>query len=153
MRLQATIGGFNGKPVTMTGYLDPDTGILAIVDSRQMTPGRIEPDYGVVSNMNLAECDQRFSDAELKDAIRQFFIAKDQGLIVLSEQAKRFDPEGRIEMQAVDESGAKYSIASGVENTQVAVLALAYLAAKQRDIGGVMDCIDSMTNLYAIQTI
>src|SRR6185369_4509345 len=123
MKLQATIGGYAGKPVTLTGFYDPDTESVAIISSAPMTDTRIAPDYAVVSNLRLPACDMQFDDAGLALAIRCYFAGRDQGAVVLADAVQRFDPSGKIEVQGVDESGPKYAIANGIENGQVAVLA------------------------------
>lgn len=132
--------------------LDDKTGVLAIAKEVPFTESRLSDDSALITDVRLDAAEYRFTDTDLQAAIMEFVAAKGQQRIVVADSLKRFAPDNRIEQAKVEESGRKFAI-DGLDNGTAAVLALAFYAQRQRDIGGAMSMLDDLASLYAIQTI
>lgn len=146
MKLQASFSSYGSKPTTLLGLLD-DSGVLAIVQDVMYSETRVSPDVCLICDAALQEYDSRFTDDHLQGAIRLFFGDSGQGRIVLHDSVKRHDPSNKIEVQGIDEKGRKYAI-QGLTNGHAAVLGLAYLASKQRNVAALDDAFAEFSSMY-----
>ncbi|MGL5948118.1 MAG: hypothetical protein ACRCYV_03530 [Aeromonas sp.] len=134
IKMQANISGFNGKPITLLGALDENTGILVVAKAIAQVPR--------VGDCVLIHCDPRadrdatFTHAHLQEAISAYFKLKGEVAIDgkaarlrFAEAAASADPAAVIESDGIDVSGARYRIAPDASNAHVASLALCRYAA------------------------
>jgi hypothetical protein len=148
----ASVAGFAGQPITLVGVLDDDTGVLVIAKQVSFSEAKL-PDFAMVSNLDLPEVDYRFIDADMKQAIAEFFAGQSQGMVDIVEAIGRYNPANKIEMQGVDANGPKYAVAPDVDNGQIAVLAMVRYANKQKAIGSAVRGMSELAEFYGIQTI
>lgn len=152
MKIQCTIAGFSGQPSTIIGNLDENTGVLVMVKEVTYREERIAPDFALVSNLDLKELDFRFDDKHLSDAIRSFYTRKAQMTLDIMTGLQRYDPESRIEREAVDESGRRYRVAPDIQNGQVAILAAVSLVEHSGNFSAAKEMADELIDLYRVQS-
>lgn len=153
MKLQVSIAGYSGLPITLFGVIDDDTGVLVVAKQAQsFMEEKAAPDLALVSNLDLDDCDFKFSEDDLRSAIRDYFNGRSQGVIDLVDAVGRYDPHNRIERQGMDANGPKYAVSPDVDNGQIGVLALTCYWKRQQDIGSAMRAASELSE-YAIQTI
>jgi len=137
IKLQANIGGFGNSAdaVMVLGELLLDSQILLIDAAVKVRPGQVEKriqDCAVVSNNPATEDrDALFAEANLRQAVGDYFDFKARNLLELDGDARQYDPETGIEMDGIDERGRKYRFNSSITNGQVAVLVLCWFAQEQ----------------------
>lgn len=155
LKVQATMQGYMGKPATVLGALDEETGILVIVKSVSAIP-RFEDSFLIAADPH-GDRDSLFTDSDLADAIGGYFklkgsVAEDGVTTCLRfrELAATADPAAVIEHDGVDVSGPKYRIAPDASNAHIATLAICAYAARQCAIGDTLDMADSLTDLMAM---
>lgn len=153
MKIQATIGGFAGEPCTMIALLDERTGVLVIAKTVKYREERIAPDYSLVSNLALPDMDLTFEDKNLRDTIRAYYTRKAQLTLDLLPEVKRYEPDNRIEQDAVDEGGRRYRIAPDIQNGQVAVLAIVGLVESQSAFAAAVEMADELADFYRVESI
>lgn len=144
MKIMASVSGFTGSPVTLLALLDDDTGVLAISKPVKYREDRIAPDFAFVTNMPLDDCDFRFTDDLMRDAIRSYFALSAQGVVTISNEAQRYQPDNRIERDSIDERGPKYRVSPDLDNGQAAVLALVAFTEHQRNVGAAIAAADEL---------
>lgn len=158
MRIQATISGFTGEAVTLLSVLHEDTGVLVIAKKVRFREERIEapegePQFAVVTNLDLPDMDMRFTDAHLRNAIRDYFTRRAQGTLDMAEGVRQFEPDQRIEQDGVDENGRRYRISSDISNAQIAVLATVAFISNQGGIRAVTSAMDELAEFYRVTRI
>ena len=152
-QLQATIGGFSGRPQSVFAALDDATGILvvaAISEARPRREGCI-----VIHSDSRADRDGVFDPEEhLKDAIRAYYalredVAEDgkSAKLRFSERAMFADPAGIIETDGFDARGPKYRVSPEARNAQVATLALCRFARLQQTMADVVEMAGTLDRL------
>lgn len=152
MKVQVTIAGFMGQPVTLACVIDDETGVLTVGKQVAYNEDRIEG-FAVVSNLDLADCDYLFTDKHLRGAIRSYFSRSGQDTIAIVPALARYQPDNKIERDAVDETGPRYRISPDIDNGQIAVLAAVAYADAQRPISAAMDAMQELSDFYSITTI
>lgn len=148
MKIQASIAGFSGSPITLLAVYDADSGIFFIAKQAKYTTDRSIEGALLVTNMDLPTADFRFSDDDFKDSITSYFDLRSMGALDIDEDLQRWYPDNQIEVDRVDESGKKYRVSPEINNGQVAVLAIAACAAKQRSINAAMDMHAEIHDIY-----
>jgi len=153
MKIQSTIAGFHGQPVTIIGQLDDRSGILVLVKDVAYREERISDEFALVSNLDLPEVDFRFTDRHLADAIRAYYMRRAQRTLSVEDALRRFEPDNKIEGDSVDEGGRRYRIAGDIQNGQVAVLAAVALATGQATVAACVGMADELAEFYRVQSI
>lgn len=127
---------------------DEDTGIFFVAKQITNRTDRAADDALLVSNMDLPVCDFRFTDDDFREAVSSYFDLTAMGTLNIHGDLQRHRPDNKIEVDRVDESGKKYRIAPDIDNGQIAVLAIAACAAKQRSITAAMDLHAELHDIY-----
>lgn len=153
MKLQVSIAGYAGNPVTLVGIYDDDNGVLVIAKQVAYREGKAGEDFALVSNLDLAETDYKFVEDDLKTAIQSYFTMKAQGMVDIVEGLQRFQPDNRIESDAIDAAGRKYRISPDIDCGQIGVLAMVCYVAKQRGIFSAIDAAKELADFTQIMTI
>lgn len=153
MRIQVSIAGYSGTPVTLACVKDPATGVLVISKQVKYNEAKLAPDFALVSSHTLAQTDFTFNDEKFGDAVKAYFDQKGQGILVVHESLARFNPDNRIEYDSVDATGRRYRIAPEIDNGQVAVLAVAAFAEIQNHISTANQVADEISGLLELYTI
>lgn len=154
IKLQANVGGFAGRPATVLGALDEETGILvvaAVTDLRPRQDGCV-----VIETDARADRDSLFEHADLRDAITAYYdlkgsVASDgrSACLRFMERAMRADPAGGIEMDGVDVTGPVYRISPDAGNAQVGALAMCRYAKRYGAIGDSLSMFDDVNRLLS----
>lgn len=153
MDIQASIGGFQGRAVTLLSNYDPETGIVAIAVEKTYSPDKLADDMALISNMELKARDWLFDEASFGVAIAEYFNMKAQGLLAISDSLTRFAPDNKIEADTVDERGRNYRIHADVDNGQVAILATLAYVKQMKSADDSLDMLDELTSFYSGLTI
>lgn len=153
MKIQSTIAGFTGAPTTLLGKLDTNTGVLVVVKEVAYREERIDPEFALVSNLDLPALDLRFGDENIRDAIRGYFTRAAQETIDLVAAVARHAPDHRIERDQVDEKGRRYRLAPDITNGQVAVLACVALIEQQSGFRAAVEMASELAEFYRAETI
>lgn len=159
IKIQANITGFSGKPATVLGALDENTGILVVAKSVPMIP-RFE-DCLLISSDARGDRDATFTHGHIQDAISAYFklrgeVAADgkTALLRFGELAAMADPSSVIENDGVDAtSGPRYRIAPDASNAHVAALAMCRYAVTSAAVGDVMDMMDELSALLGGEVV
>lgn len=146
-----SISGFSGPPTTLVCVLD-ESGVLVVAKSIAFTEERVK-DFAMVSNMDLQANDYRYTDDDMREAIRAYFTRMAQGLIDLVDELSRFQPHQAIEKDQIDESGPRYRLSPDITNGQLAVLAAVSYAERQSPLRSTLDAMDEITKLYEFMSI
>lgn len=154
-KIQANIEGFLGKPVSLFGVIDTDTGVLNVVKAAVKRQAKRD-DCVFISNTLKADCDFAFDETKFKDAIASYFrlkggMAEDEmtPLLIISGKVGSADPKSALEMDGVSESGMDYRIAADISNMQMAVLAMCLYAEKSKVTGECLEMFDSLSTILA----
>lgn len=153
MRIQTSVSGFGGRPVTLLSIYDEGAGTLTIAKAVDYREAKIAPDMAVVSNVDLPERDAHFTDDQLRDSIRAYFAMSATDYLILDDSLARFRPDNRIEQDKVDESGRKYRVAPEIDNGQIAVLATVWFAESQKGISSMLESFDFDSGSFSVETI
>lgn len=127
MKIQATIGGYEGEPVTAYGYLDAETGVLAVSAMGKARKDRFK-DCVVVANIAVDNRDSEFSDAELSAAIDAWMDLAANRLLSIDPAAQRGDPASVVAVAKIEAAGRKSEISPSARNEHIAILALCWQA-------------------------
>lgn len=129
-KLQANIQGYLGKPASLFGVYDTETGVLNIVTQASKKQDRRE-DCIFITNQTKTAYDFFLEESSLLDSIRSYYrlkggLAKDNmtALLAFSGKAGSADPSSGIEQNGVTNSGMEYRIAPDITNAQIATLAM-----------------------------
>lgn len=153
MKIQATIAGFAGQPITLVAVLDEHTGVLVVAKEVKYREERIAPDFALISNLDLPDLDFSYTDALMRDSIRAYYTRKAQQMLDLNGDLQRHEPDARIELEKVDESGRHYRIAGDIQNGQVAVLGLVAFVESQGGIQAAIEAADELADFYRVISI
>lgn len=153
MRVQCSIAGFSGLPITLLGSLNEKTGVLVVLKAVAYTEKRLAEDVAMISNADLPDCDYRFTDDDMRGAIRSYFGRASQDGIDIHDELARYRPDNRIERDGIDERGMKYRCSPDIDNGQIGVLALTAFAEGQRGVSAALDAMDDLSNFYGITRI
>lgn len=153
MKIQSTIAGFSGEPITMVGNLDEKTGVLVVVKAVKFREERIAPDFALVSNLDLPELDFLFTDKLLRETIRSYYTRKAQLTLDIMTEASRFQPDNKIEQESVDEGGRRYRIAPDIQNGQMAILAMVAIVQAQSHVESAISMANEMADFYSVISI
>jgi len=155
IRLQVTIGGLsansNTSGETVLGELDVASGVLLIDASVSVAPGMPETRHDgcavVTNNAGADDHDMLFADADIRDAITEYFSFAGRGLLVLDEAVARHNPGTKIEPDGLDERGRKYRIAPDMTNGQMAVIVMCWAAVRQNGFARQLAAFDDMQDV------
>lgn len=153
MKIQSTIAGFAGQPVSLVASLDKKTGVIVVVKEIKFREERAKEDFVLVSNLDLPSLDLRFSDDLIRDSIRAYFTRKAQITLDLHDAVKRFAPDQKIEQDAVDEGGRRYRLSPDIQNGQVAILAIVALVEHQSGFSPAVNFANEMAEFYRVESI
>lgn len=135
-QIQANITGYEGAACSLFAAYDEHTRILVMGALGEYRPQRREGCL-VITNMGENERDAFFSEAQLSDAIRAFYLLRSSQAadnksprLIFNDRAMRAHPESVIERDGMDERGTKYRIAEGITNAQIAALAICHYAVR-----------------------
>lgn len=152
-KLQANIEGFNGKPTSLFGVIDTDTGVLNIVMAAKVRQSK-KDGCVLISNALKAECDFTFNESVFKDAISSYYrlkrgVANDNltPLLIISPKVGSSDPSSAIELNGVSDSGMDYRISAEISNLQLAVLAMCLYVEKSRTVDECFVMFDELQSL------
>lgn len=147
LKIQTSIAGFAGRPVTLISVHDDETDILVVAKAVEYTESRIG-DCVMVSNLPLSSVEVMFSDDDLCAAIRHYYARKSRDLLDLDDSLLRYEPENRIESDGVDERGRKYRISPEIDNGQLAVLATVAFVEKNASVRSALDMADDILSMF-----
>ena len=153
MKIQASIAGYAGQPITLLGFLDKDTGVLIVAKEVKYRENREAPDFALVSNLDLPDLDMKLTDDLLRDTIRSYYTRKSQMTMEVTKEVQRYEPDNKIDLEAVDENGRRYKIDPNIQNGQIAVLAMVALIEKQVGFAAAMDMASELKDFYTVHTI
>ncbi len=138
-KLQANIQGYLGKPVSLFGAYDTETGVLIIVTQTNKKDPR--EDCVFITNQIKTEHDFFMDENGLLGAISCYYrlkggVAKDHQtpLLGFGPKAGSADPANSIELNGVTNSGREYRIAPDITNAQIASLAMCLYVDKGNTI-------------------
>ncbi|QLG96667.1 hypothetical protein HZF02_32640 (plasmid) [Pseudomonas yamanorum] len=149
MKIMASISGYSGDKVTLLAFLDPATGVLAVVKRAKAFKEVADDGHAFVTNTRCEAYDSLFTEEHWAQAIRDFQVAEGNETLVFSVEAARYRPE-RIQPDGVDEKGQKYRLPSDFTNGEVAVLALVHFQQRQQAINIADDACDEWFDLLRI---
>lgn len=147
MKIQISIAGFAGAATTLLATYKEETGILAIAKEVTFKETR-QAGCAVVSDLELPEVDYHFTDQDMRGAINAYFARNAQRLIALPDSLIRYQPDNKIEVDAVEATGRKYRIAGDISNGQVAVLAACAFLQAQNPINAAIAMMDDLADFY-----
>lgn len=154
IQLQANISGFAGRPATVLGAFDDETGILVIAAVTDVIPRR--DGCIVIDTDSRGDRDSLFEYADLKESITAYYdlkgaVASDgrSTRLRFTERAMRADPAGGIEVDGVDVTGPIYRIAPGTSNAQVGALALCRYAKHCGTVTDTLTMADELSQLLS----
>lgn len=148
--LQANIKGFYGKPVSLFGVIDTDTGVLNIV---KLAQNQIKRKDGciLISNEEKNDYDFAFNDGLIRKAIISYYDLKsgfaEDGitpLLMIGNKVGSSDPQSSIEQRGISESGTEYQISAGITNQQMAALGMCLYARQSTSI---RDCFEMFNEI------
>lgn len=152
-KIQANIKGFHGKPNSVFGALDLDTGIL-VISKISLKPLPRVKDCLLITNDSKEDHDSVFDEKELNQAINAYYKLKGSvatdgvtSCLAFSDKARGADLGTGIEIDGVGNKGMEYRISQSITNSQVAVLAMCAYADKQRSIGEAVEMVDTIDML------
>lgn len=152
-KLQANIEGYLGRPVSLFGVIDTDTGVLTVVKSSLFRQGR-KTDCVFINNSHRADCDFAFDETKFKDAITSYYslkggMAADEQtpLLMIGSKVGASDPKSAIELDGISDTGMDYRIASDITNLQVAVLAMCLYTHQSVVVDDCINMFDEITKI------
>lgn len=147
--LQANISGYSGRPTSVFGAMDEDSGILVIAAAVDQLPRR--EGCMLVSSDARADHDGLFRYEDLRDGIGAYAVLKErvasdgQSLCLrFSDKAMRAEPASAIELDGIDVSGPLYRVAPEASNAQIGTLALCRQARRYEVAENVVDLAATM---------
>jgi len=147
MKIQVSITGYAGDPISLIAAINPVTGVLAV---NKMIKFREAADEGFafVTNTRSRSYDSLFTEDNWEEAIRAFYVGEANQTLAIGEAAARFRP--RIELDGVGEKGQKYRLHEDLSNGEVAILALVYFQQRQDAITAGTSAMDGWTELLML---
>lgn len=149
MRIFISVSGFRGQSVTLAALHDSDTGMLVIAKQVAFRLTKPEANDALVCNASTNEADFIFTDDHIAEAIRDYYLMKGHGHISLADALARYEPDNKIEVDDINESGRKFRISNDIDNGQMAVLAAVAFIKQQEAIGDCMSAIADLS-IYSI---
>ena len=156
MRIQCSINGYNGKPVTILSFLKDR--ILTVVKATAFSDERIMEDMATTGNVG-GDIDYKFTDKDFQEAIAAYFEQTNNMEISIDESLARYKPDNRIEIDKIDEKGKSYRVSSDIDNGQIAIIATALFAKKQKGFQAVTEFMNEINSaddsyeMYKVITI
>lgn len=149
MKVQSSIIGFTGKPITVLASISDEGGAIYVAKIIDYRKDRVLTDSVVIANTTLDAVEFQFGEDMLGDAISAFQQAKNGGLINFSAEAQQADPSGALEQDGITDSGRKMRIAADIKNAQIATLSIALYASKAAVNSSVLSMFDEINALSA----
>jgi hypothetical protein len=147
MQIMASVSGYTGGSVTLVGFIDPATGVLAIVKSVKFREVA-DDGFAFVTNTKTEAYDCLFTEEHWAQAIRDYMIAEGSQTLAIADDATRWAP--RLETDGVDEKGQKYRLPADLQNGEVAVLAMVHFQQRQKALTIADDAMDEWFDLVMI---
>ena len=152
-KIQANIQGFLGKPASLFGVLDTDTGVLFIV-AQSSKRQDAKSDCIFITNELKVEHDFYMDENKFKDAMVSYYrlkngLAKDNEtpLLGFSGKVGSADPVSSIELNGVSSTGMEYRIAPDITNIQVATLAMCLYVEKGNTIQDTLEMFSALDDI------
>ncbi len=152
-KLQANIQGYLGRPASLFGMFDTETGVLVIATaaSKKLAP---KDDCIFITNQLKTEHDFFIDESKLLDSISSYYrlkngVAEDgqTSLLRFSAKAGNADPVSSIEVDGVSKSGMDYRIARDISNVQIATLAMCLYAESISTVEDTLAMFDELDEL------
>lgn len=154
IKIQANISGYHGKPCSVMGAYDEETGILVIARTLDLMPRH--EDSVLLCSDTRADNDGVFGFEQLRGGIDAYFrlktgMAEDgrSALLRFSDSGSRADPAIAIERDGVDMNGPIYRINAGATNANVAALAICRFVLLEGVSGDLVDMTDALAGILA----
>lgn len=160
LKIQTTISGFKGKPVTLFSAYDDETDLLIITKADPYTAER-KDGCVILTNCDVIDYDKLFNDQnDLMKAIRAYFSLKNgvasdgkRSRLKIIDNVRQHDPVDAIEQDGMDANGVKYRLADGVTCGHVAVLYTCLHVQGQSAIEGAIQFADAWNRFRAGEII
>lgn len=152
VKFQVSIAGYNGPATTLNCVIIAAENVLVIAEEHPLEETRRDG-FGMVSNLDLAAVDYRFTDQHMRDAINSFFVRDSQQTLDLVEKLARHAPHNAITKDGYDERGPRYRIAPDISNGQMAVLAACSFADVQSPVSKALSMMGDIAALYQLTSI
>lgn len=148
--IRINVAGYSGRPASVFAALDDSTGILAIAREADIDDTE-RPGFLRITNQQGAQwSDALFSEDMLREAVAAFFELESLGMLIIKPAAQRCDPKSKLERDGIDAAGTKYRFAPDISCGQVAVLAAAWYAQRQRGVRDAREATDEFMTLIEI---
>lgn len=153
--MQVTIGGMSSGAATggevLFGELDVCTGVLLIDAAKPLRAGvneqRVNGCAVATNNPRSPDYDALFQDADIRDAIDDYFTFSGRGLLVLDDAVARYNPALKIEADGIDERGRRHRIAPDMSDGQMAVIVMCWFAARQAGFSRQLEAFDELGDM------
>lgn len=150
--MQATIGGLSAMAgtggETVLGVLDVNSGVLLVDMAVPVRAGAKEMRHNdcavCTNNPGSEDYDHLFTEADIRDAINDYFAFAGRSLLVLDEAVNKHNPSSKIEPDGIDDRGRKYRVAPDISNGQLAVIVLCWFATRQSGFARQLTAFDDM---------
>lgn len=139
--VQVNMQGFNGKPCSLLGVFEPETGVFLAHKITPMATGRIAGCF-VIGTGYKEDCDCVFTASLLGDAIKAYDDMR--SLIEYTDAAKRCNPDSAVQTVSYEANGAKKEISETLSNEKAAMLAACWALGKQNATNAALSALDYM---------
>ena len=152
-KIQANIQGYKGRPASLFGLHDTETGVLVIakLSTKRMDP---QPGCAFITNQLRTEHDFYIDETKLLDSISSYYRLKnglaennETALLRIDPKAGNADPSSGIEMDGVSGRGMEYRISPDVTNAQIALLAMCLYVEGSSTINDTLEMFDELEEL------
>ncbi|SER35668.1 MULTISPECIES: hypothetical protein [Pseudomonas] len=150
-KIQVSIGGYQGRPVTLLCALDDSTNVLTIAAESPILTERKEG-FAVVTNQDTDSFDMKFTDDLIRDAITSYYARSSQETLAVLDALARFSPDNAITKDSFDERGPRYRISPDIQNGQLAILAACAFADRQQPMNAITSMASELMQLYQAYT-
>jgi hypothetical protein len=150
--LQVVISGLAGPAYVLHGGFEFSTGVLLLLEGSGITPGtdpgRMVDDSVVLSTPGACDdFDEAFTEDLYREAISEYNAMSGRGLLVYSEALHAINPVSKIEAVGLEDRGMKFNIAADMTNAHMAVIAMCWLALRQRGFAAQLEAFDDMPDI------
>lgn len=152
VKFQVSIAGYNGPATTLHGVIVVADNVLVLASEHPLEEARRDG-FGMITNIDLASVDYRFTDQLMREAIISYFVRQSQQTLDIVDKLARHAPGNSITNDGYDERGPRYRISPDITNGQIAVLAACAFADVQSPVAKAISMMDDITALYNLTTI
>jgi hypothetical protein len=132
--IQACIGGFDGRPITLQAILDTECSILVVVGLVNGTVARKRDGVVLISDDRRSDYDMLFNEKDITQALECYRNYKNRTtgeppvpMLTIKDSAASCNPASVIEPDGMDRSGLKFRMQM-LRNEHVALLAICHYA-------------------------